>query len=560
MTRDPERTPTATSRRASRRPWPSRIAAASAILLLVAAAVAVVGLWFIPGPVCCGPPETFKILAGTESRSLEPLIRDYGKGHHLNVEMTYMGSVDIMRELDNGQNSRYDAVWPANSLWIVLGDSRHVVTNSASIMRSPVVFGVKKSVAERLGWIGTAVSVDDILAATESGRLRFMMTSASQSDSGAAAYLGFLYAFAGHPDVLTSADLQDPAAQAKIKRILGATGGTAGDSDALKKQFLDRYDAFDAMVNDESAIIETNQALVQSGREPLFAIYPVDGTSIADWPFALIDKQDPRKEATFRGLKAHLLSSGVQNALTARGRRTGIGVNSDPRTTDARVFNPDWGIDTARLLTPIRLPEAAVIREALNLYQTSFRKPSLTVWALDFSGSMKSGDGQTQVKAAMPQLLDRGTASQLLLQASPEDVTVVIPFDDRVLDVWIVRGNDGSQLQQLDARISGMGADGGTDIYSAVIRGLDAIQTETTVGRFPAIVLMTDGKSEDGKTFADLQRRVAENAPGNVPIFAITFGDASDKQLVEITTLSSGELFDGRVDLMSAFRKAMGYA
>ena len=45
-------------------------------------------------------------------------------------------------------------------------------------MRSPVVLGVKKSIAERLGWTDRQdITIADILAAAETGKLRFVMTS-----------------------------------------------------------------------------------------------------------------------------------------------------------------------------------------------------------------------------------------------------------------------------------------------------------------------------------------------------------------------------------------------
>src|SRR5207248_497874 len=142
----------------------------------------------------------------------------------------------------------YDAVWPANSLWIDLGDKGHVVKHQASIMRSPVVFGVKKSVAAKLGWVGKDVPVEQILRAAQAGRLRFMMTSATQSNSGASAYLGFLYAFAGRPEVLTQAHLKDPKVRDRIKRILGTVDRSSGSSGWLKDLFLQKYDRYDAMV------------------------------------------------------------------------------------------------------------------------------------------------------------------------------------------------------------------------------------------------------------------------------------------------------------------------
>ena len=108
-----------------------------------------------------------------------------------------------MRQLGSGQFAA-DAVWPANSFWISLGDTHQQVKHAQSIMRTPVVFGVKKSVAARLGWIGKPVTVEQILQAAEAGKLRYMMTSATQSNSGASAYLGYLYAFAGRPEALTA--------------------------------------------------------------------------------------------------------------------------------------------------------------------------------------------------------------------------------------------------------------------------------------------------------------------------------------------------------------------
>lgn len=514
------------------------------------------------GPRADGPDQPtvdFSILSGSENQPLEPIIQEFAKREKFTVEVTYMGSVDIMRELASGASSSFDAVWPASSLWITLGDSDGVVTNSKSIFRSPVIFGVKKSVAQQLGWVGNEeIEVDDILAAAETGRLRFMMTNATQSDSGASAYLGFLYAFAGHPEVLSSSDLQNPTVHEKMKRILGLVDRTAGDSGFLKELFFTNYDAFDAMVNYESTIIETNQQLVQSGREPLYAVYPVDGIALADSPFAMIDKGNVSQEATFAKLQNYLLSEDVQNRLLALGRRAGPGLNHDPAAVDAKVFNPDWGIDTARILTPVKIPELSVMRESLNLYQSTLRKPSLTVYALDFSGSMASG-GQDELKAAMRLLLDQDVASEYFLQASTEDVTIIVVFNDHIIAEWTVIGNDPDALLELAQSVDLTGATGGTDIYRPVMRGLELIAAHGTDGYFPAIVLMTDGISQDGRTFDELKVFVEQHSGVQVPVYAITFGAASEDQLKEIVELTSGAIFNGKTGLSNAFREVKGY-
>jgi len=44
-----------------------------------------------------------------------------------------------------------------------------------------------------------------------------------------------------------------------------------------------------------------------------------------------------------------------------------------------------------------------------------------------------------------------------------------------------------------------------------------------------------------------------------IPVFSIMFGDADEKELTEISKLTGGRVFDGRRDLIDAFRKVKGY-
>lgn len=500
---------------------------------------------------------SLRIISGSENRTLEPLIQKFAKQERLSIEMVYKGSVDIMLELEQGAGTPYDAVWPANSIWIALGDKDQVVKNQASIMRSPVVMGVKRPVAERLGWVGREVTVNDLLTASESGKLRFAMTSATQSNSGAAAYFGFLYAFAGGPEVLTSQQLHDPALRDKVKRILGSVNRSAGSSGWLKDLFLERYDTFDAMINYEAVLIEANQELARTNREPLYAIYPADGLAIADSPLGYVNKGDAAKEALFQKLQAYLLANDAQHEIQALGRRTGP-LGSNPDRAPQNVFRREWGIDVSRVISPIKFPPPEVIREALTLYQTAFRKPSLTVFCLDFSGSM-SGRGEEDLKAAMRTLLDQEQATRYLLQGSPGDITIVIPFNDRLLNEWTVTGNDPRALLGLYEQIYATPVGGGTDIYSPAIRGLELLRGRNYEDYSTAIILMTDGQSNTGKKIDDLRRGQETLGIRDVPVYSILFGSASQGQLDEIARLTSGRVFDGRKGLIDAFREAKGY-
>ena len=499
----------------------------------------------------------FTILSGSENKPLEPIIQKYAQDHNLTIRMDYAGSVDIMQQLANNTVAD-NAVWPANSLWNTLGDTHKLIKHSESIMRTPVVFGVKKSVAARLGWIGKPVTVEQILQAAESGKLRYMMTSATQSNSGASAYIGYLYAFSGNPEVLTMAQLRKPELQAKIKRLLGTVNRSSGSSGWLKDLFLSKYDSYDGMVNYESVIIETDKQLVSEGKEPLYVVYPVDGLTIADSPLGYVDKGDAAKEKQFLDLQQYLLSPPAQQQLLAQGRRVGL-VGMSLANADKTVFNPDWGIDPTRVLSPIRFPSADVLRAALNLYQSALRKPSLTVYCLDFSGSMQ-GDGEEQVKSAMRLLLDQKQAREQLLQASPRDKTTVIAFSDHILGEWSATGNDPDTLSALDAKINALEADGGTDIYHPAMRAYDIIQQQPKLeGSLPAVILMTDGRSNQN-LFTDFTQHVESmKLKSDVPVYAILFGDADKSQLQQLTDYSSGKIFDGAQNLVGAFREVKGY-
>jgi len=500
---------------------------------------------------------TLTIVSGSENKSLEPMIRAFEASEGVRIKMEYLGSVDMTLALmEQGKAIPYDAIWPANSIWISLGDTQHAVSRLESIMRSPVVLGVRKSLAERLGWMDRPVTISTILEAVDNGRLRFAMTSATQSNSGASAYLGFLHALAGSPDVLEHSQLESPEVQEQVKRMLSRVDRSSGSSGWLMESLVDHYDRYQAMFNYEAMIIEANQALIKKGREPLYVIYPSDGMMIADSPLGYIDKGDPKKLEAFEKFQAYLLSEAVQDQIQALGRRTGL-VGMGLKAADKTVFNPDWGIDIDRIISPIPTPRAEVIRLALDLYQTTLRKPSLTAYVIDVSGSME-GDGIQNLKAAMSTLLDPVQARRYMLQASPRDLHIIVPFNSEPLPAKIAHGNDPDTLADLTAFVNRLTPKGGTDIYQATVAAMGLIQrTQNLENYFPAVILMTDGRSEGN---IDQLRHAVDRLPGGVdiPVFSITFGDADESQLKAISEITYGRVFQG-TNLVAAFRKAKGY-
>lgn len=492
---------------------------------------------------------TIRILSGSENEELEAVIDECSQATGVEIEMDYKGSVDIMRALESGAEE-YDAVWPASSIWLSMGDVDHLVKHSQSISMTPVVFGIRDSLAEELGFKGKDVSVKDILAAIQGGKMSFCMTSATQSNSGASAYIGFLYALLGKQEGMTAEDLQGEQLRADITGLLGGVERSSGSSDWLKDLFL--KEDYDAMVNYECLIIDANRQLESEGKEPLYIVYPYDGLSIADSPLGYVDHGDSQKEEAFQAVQQYLLSKEAQSEIEATGRRISANGVSDENKD---VFNEEWGVDTERILSPIQMPDADVLMEALNLYQTSFKKPSLNIYCLDFSGSME-GTGEAQLKDAMSQILLQENASRNFLQANAGEVNEVIFFDNTILDIERAADDSDEALAQLYQKVADFQIAGGTDIYNAAAQALAEASSYDLEKYTPAIILMTDGVSDyNYQTFQEAWDTLGID----VPVFSITFGAADPTQLEELAEATGGRVFDGTQDLTEAFRSVKGY-
>jgi Ca-activated chloride channel family protein len=501
----------------------------------------------------CGRGPQFHIVAGSEQKTMEPVLLEFCKSKHVDCHIDYKGSLDIGLMVQGDGAADVDAVWPASSLWMELYDTHRRVKDLKSIDTTPVILGVRMSKARELGWVGKPVRMDDVLKAVQAGKLTFLMTSATQSNSGAAAYLAMLASSFGPGGSLDPKALDDEAAKAKVKALLQGVARSSGSSGWLKDLYLDTAKAghpYDGMWNYEAVLKETNDALRSQGGELLYAVYPADGSAYADAPLGYVDHGQPKATKDFfDALQAHLLSAEVQAKIAADGRRTAPGSGAKPARPE-----PDWNFDPSRVVPSIALPEPEVIGRALSLYQETLRRPSLTAICLDFSGSMQ-GKGESQLKAAMQTLMTPEEARRGLIQWTPQDKIFVIPFDAGVRQVFSGDGTPASQAALLQD-VLGQSASGGTDMYACAEQAFAAIQPYLADKRYlPAVVIMTDGRSDQHGDFESQWRSQGHE----VPIFGVTFGDADKSQLDTVAQMTRARVFDGGKDLTEAFRSVRGY-
>ena len=502
----------------------------------------------------CGQSSisTFTIVSGSENRTLEPIVQAFCKERKVACTFEYMGSLDIgMAVADN--RGAFDAVWPANSVWIDLFDRNKRVIDLASIMRSLVVLGVRVGKARELGWIDRAVSSRDIDEAVRAKRLTYLASSATQSNSGASAYITMLSAALGGPSTITLADLERPDVRDKVRTLLSGISRTAGSSAWLADLYikgLSQGVQYDAMWNYEAVLAETNQILKDRNQELLYAIYPSDGMALANSPLGYIDRgRGPSALNFFKALQAHLLSPEIQQRLVGSFRRPAVGeVTGVPP-------DPAWNYDPTRPLKLVRMPEPAVMRMALDLYQDALRRPSLTVYCLDFSSDMR-GQGDKAMQQAMNFILSRDQAAPLLVQHASADQIVVIPFDSTTREVVRGTGSPADQTRLLNV-VKAQQPNGGSDFYACAERGLEEVlSTPNSLSYLPAIVVMTNGKSDDRLQEFLIRWRASHR---DIPIFGITFGDGDTTQLARLTEATRGRVFDGTTDLTEAFRTVRGY-
>ena len=494
--------------------------------------------------------DTFRIISSTSTSAMDDEITKYGKKNGIKIEIEHYGDLEIVDILNNNSKD-YDAVWISNSIWLYMLDNTNLTTDSKSIVIDPVVMAIQKSKAQELGFINKEVYNKDILEAIKQGKLKYVMSSVTQTNTGATTYLSFLNSLAGSPEILTEQMLKEEKLQKDLTDFFKGVERVSGNEDYLTEMYL--KGDYNAMINYESSLIELNKKLKEEGKEQLYLIYPIDGVAINDMPFAYINNnsKDTKTKEQFETIQSYLRSDEIIKKLETLGYRSWYG--GTKKDVDQNTFNKEWGIDTTKYLKDMKYPSKKVITEAINLYIEKFRKPTHVIFCLDISGSM-SGEGLEELKDAMNYILDYKTASNDKLQFSDTDKITIITFNSGIEKKYDTKY--GNNTKDVIKDINELKASGGTNIYEPSIEALKILQNETDEYT-KTIILMTDGESNNGK-YKDLEKYYKNNN-SNIPIYSITFGSSSESQLQAIADLTNGKIFDGKQGLKKAFKEVRSY-
>lgn len=490
--------------------------------------------------------RNFNILSNSDNKDYMDELIKYGKKEGMNIKVTYADDLEAIDLIEDTND--FDAVWMSNSIWLYMLENAKV-TNSKSIYINPIVMGVKKSKASNLNLIRDDLKNSDIINAIGDKKLSYVMSSVTKTNTGLTSYLGFLNALSGSPEILKSEMLDNKELVTNLKSLFSGVERVSGSDTFLEDMFLNS-NKYEAVIASESSLIRINTELERQNKETLYLLYPTDGVAINDSPFAYVDRKQ-NKIDKFLVLQEFLLSKESQKEMENLGKRTWYGgVNSN---ANKNVFKSEWGINTNKYLIPLKYPSKEVMNEAIALYIDELRKPSATVFCLDYSGSMY-GEGKTELYNAMSYILDTEQSSNDLIQFSKNDNIYVMPFDSATRKVW--KTFNGNITKDLITNINNEMPNGGTNIYQCVYDGFKILQnTDNSFNK--TIILMTDGNSVSAN-YTELANYYINNNL-DIPVYSIMFGSAVREQLDKLANLTNAKVFDGKTNLKSAFKEVRSY-
>ncbi|MEO3784483.1 VWA domain-containing protein [Actinocorallia sp. B10E7] len=485
-----------------------------------------------------------RVLAGSELADLAPILKEAREETGVSVDIDYAGTLDGVERVASGDAAAsHDAVWFSSNRYLELHPSVKIGT-ATPIMSSPVVLGVRPEAARRLGWDSTRPTWKQIAEAAARRDFTYGMSDPASSNSGFSALVGVAIALNGGSD-LDPAGIE--AISGDLRKFFSTQLLTAGSSGWLSEAFARNGAEVDGLVNYESVL----RSLNTSGQlaEPLTLVYPSDGVATADYPLTLLGTASPKARESHGKLTAYLLKPEVQRRIAELTHRRPVasGVGGDG-PSDLKELPFPGSLDTVDRL--------------VAAFFDRLRRPSRTVYVLDVSGSMR-GNRLEDLKGALVALT--GADESLQRFHNREEVTL-LPFSTKPQDPRRFTVPDDEPkpvLQQIQQFSEGLRAGGGTAIYDSLAKAYDVMKQQTAddPDRFTSIVLMTDGENTQGLDYSGFEARYRKGpaVPG-VPVFPVLFGEAEEKEMKDLASLTGGRAFDARKQSLEAvFKEIRGY-
>ena len=491
-------------------------------------------------------------------------------GSPILVEVSHVTSGGSMNAILDGALqptawSPGDQSWvaQANEAWRQRYNKPIASETCAPTIYAPLGFAMWRPMAETLGWPDKPIGWDTIveLAADpagwasygrpEWGQFRFGHTHPGYANSGLLSMTAFVYGVTGQTSDLTAADIYAPEVEEAMRALEEVTAKYGRQAPALLELMAQQGPGYlHAAAVPEADTVRFN---VERGDEltfPLAFIFPAGGTIWADHPYCILDNADwvSEEEAEAAAIFRDYLLAREQQAAA---------IDNYLRPLDSSIplhapMNLENGTDptvSPDSVPPLPSPNAEISAAVIDLFNITKRKATVIV-VLDVSGSMEG----ERIKTA------RTATNEFFGRLAPDDKVGLLIFNDNVTTLQ-EPARVGDVVEQLSQRVSGLVADGNTDLYGAVCFAAKQMakqqQTDIAAGdsRLYGIILLSDGEDTVGSITEN--QMFATCLPANaeadgVKIFPIAFGDAADQDVLQrMAQVSGGRMFTADPDSIS---------
>ncbi|MEV6317722.1 substrate-binding and VWA domain-containing protein [Streptomyces sp. NPDC051776] len=536
------------------------ISAALVLALAAGTALALSGGLRAFGGSCDGEDMPLRVAA---SPDIAPALRTVAErarqtgvrtdGRCLDVRVTARPAHEVADEL-TGPRSAFAAyeVWlPDSGLWVDqvrASGTAPTLGEGGNVASSPLTLAAVPSAAEKLGWPGRTYTWAGLAEAAQRAHLPLGVADPDRSAVGllALARLG------------TSAEEEKPGggtlAAAMARRLAGRTAG--GDEQVLASLPRAEFGADKGDPSGNPALIVSEQAAHHHNTSgftgDLRLFYPEDGSAQLDYPYTLVGESTLTARQT-RAATRFMTLLGTEDSLDVlreQGFRTG-GIPPKPGAARAAGAKEPQPYDAA----PAKVPTTEQVQETLGLWAITVKSARLTT-VVDTSDSMSAPvpgkDGRSRMDVTRASLL------QALATFKPEDEIGLYDFARRLdgsrdyrrlvptqrLDERTEAGK--TQRDRLTAAVEALApvTDGATGLYDTVLATYREAAENYGLGRFNAVVLLTDGSNQDpGSISRDAlvkELRKLGDAQRPLPVIAIAVGPDADKRSCEEIAEATG--------------------
>lgn len=420
---------------------------------------------------------------------------------------------------------------------------------------APLGFAMWRPMAETLGWPDTAIGWDDIvkLAADpngwasygrpEWGKFTFGHSHPAYANSGLLAMTSFVYGVAPNPDNVTVQDIYSEQVQKAMAILEQNTAKYGRQAPALLELMARQGSSYlHAAAVPEADTVRFNIERRNELSLPLAFIFPKNGTIWAEHPYCILDNAEwvsAEEAEAARIFRDYLLAKeqqelAIDNYLRPLDSSIALRApmilenGTDPRISPA----------TVRALPS---PNAEISAAVIDTFILNKRKATVLL-VFDVSGSMEG----ERIRTARTATVD------FLRRLDANDKVGMIVFNDKI-SLLQVPERAGDVIEDLALRVSGLIADGATNLYGAVCSAnelmakLQAEDQAKNDNRLYGIILLSDGE-DTSQALTENQmftRCLPTQAEANgIKIFPIAFGEGADQAVLSrIASVTAGQLF-----------------